>query len=967
MLSLKVLGSFQALLDGAPITGFNSDKTRALLAFLAIESDRTHRRESLAALLWPDVAEVSARQSLSQALSNLRKVLKDADAARPFILADRDSVQFNRDADYTLDVERLKFGTEPDGQYPIPVFRPLLEGFTFPDADGFEEWLTLQREMLQRAALDQLDKAIASALRDGDADWAIEAARRQIEIDPWREESHRYLMLAYARSGQRSAALAQYDKCRQVLRDALGVEPAAETRQLYEQIKTGEMGSVSINTPVPAPPASSRRIHILPRAATVFIGRREELRVLGDLLADPATRLITLLGLGGMGKTRLAIEAAAEAEAHFADGIAFVALAAARDAEQAAQVIAATLKIELDQQAGTASQLARHLAERQLLLVLDNAEQLLDGADFAEFTLALLTAAPRTKLLVTSRQELQLQAETVFRLEGMAGEAQALFLQSARRSRASFRATAQDEQAIARICQLTGGMPLGIELAASWLNVMSPAEIADEIERGVDILAASFRDMPERHHSIMAVFDATWRLLPESEQHVLEALSVFRGGFTRELARQVTSVSLAALSQLVSKSLLRRAESNRYDLHELLRQYARGRLTQRGAETEARRRHALAYLTYVEANERTFYGPQANRFVAELAPEQSNFRTALEWSSDPNGDATMAMRLAAGLVRYYYMLPNWQEGEHWLRVALARVNEVADARLIARSHMGLGMLEHALGRYDAALQQFERALATFEQLNDTWHTAWTLCQMYQCHYAEGRIEPSKALARRSLDLFRALNDEWATAYVTWQLGHVARAQNDYALASALAGESLALFERLNDPGCIVLATNLLGQIATLQGDLPQARAYFANGLRISESAGIAAGIAWTTQELGEVALMQRDGAEAVKLLTMALKRRRDIGDTIAAFECVQGMAIGMAQAGEYVQSARLLGMASVGPRGEGFLMKPWLQPLHDEAMATVTDGLGQAQWSAEWQAGKLMPLDAMTASQPAPA
>ncbi|MGH8631367.1 MAG: ATP-binding protein, partial [Burkholderiales bacterium] len=332
----------------------------------------------------------------------------------------------------------------------------------------------------------------------------------------------------------------------------------------------------------------------LPTPPTPLIGRERELAEMARLLGDPQCRLLTLAGPGGIGKTRLAIEAADHQREAFADGAHFVSLAPIRSAEFIVPAIADAIGFAFYGAEDPKAQLLNYLSGKAPLLVLDNLEHLLEGvALLAE----ILERGPAVKLLATSRERLNLHGEWVLDIQGLpfpdeAGSAEvegysavALFVQTARRAHVDFVLAAEERPAVARICRLVEGMPLGIELAAAWVRTLSCREIAQEIERnladprqGMDFLAASMRDVPERHRSIRAAFDHSWNLLSAEEQQVMRQLSVFRGGFRREAAEQVAGATLPLLSALVDKSLLRRTEAGRFDLHELVRQYAAAQL-----------------------------------------------------------------------------------------------------------------------------------------------------------------------------------------------------------------------------------------------------------------------------------------------------------------------------------------------------------------------------------------------------
>src|SRR5512135_1608227 len=350
----------------------------------------------------------------------------------------------------------------------------------------------------------------------------------------------------------------------------------------------------------------------LPVLPTPLIGRQREVEELRQLLRDPHCRLLTLVGPGGIGKTRLAIETASHVQAAFAEGVYFVPLAPVNSTRLIVPVTADALGFAF-QSASSAepkTQLFNYLKEKQALLVVDNLEHLLAEPGIEVFA-EILARAPHVKLLTTSRESLGLQDEWIFEVQGLPipdtryveGSAQntsvELFLQRARRAHVGFHATPEDYPAIVRICQLMDGMPLGIELAAAWVRTLSCGEVAQEIERGLDFLSVSTRDLPARHRSMRAVLDHSWKLLTEEEKQALARLSVFRGGFRREAAEQVAEATLVVLSTLVTKSLIRRGGDGRYDLHELIRQFAADHFAERSEDeqTAIQACHGSYYLT----------------------------------------------------------------------------------------------------------------------------------------------------------------------------------------------------------------------------------------------------------------------------------------------------------------------------------------------------------------------------------
>jgi predicted ATPase/DNA-binding SARP family transcriptional activator len=583
-LEMSFFGAFQLTSQQQPVTNFRSSNTQGLLVYLALQSGRPHAREVLAALFWPEEPAASARNNLRQSLHQLRKLLGDVERPdHPYLLASRQTVQFRAESDYALDVGQFLNAIEAgDLECAVALYcGELLPGFTC-DSIEFESWLRQEREYLHRLALEAMFELAQDQLAHGHLDQAQMMARRQVSLEPWRERAHRQLMRAYALAGDRASALAQYEACRQQLWHELAAEPVAETTALAEEIRTGRYAPLLSDEPLP-PPKKQR--HNLPASTTPFIGRERDIAQLHALLTGENRRLVTVAGPGGIGKTRLALATARPLLDQFRDGVYFVDLAPLAAPAEVPLAIAAALDYTApDQTRELFPQLLGRLAQAEMLLILDNCEHLRDGAPLVS---DLLQACPQVAILTTSRQRLKLASESVWDVSGldyptrpaasdaMAYSAVQLFVDNARRARAGFELDGETQPAVIHICQLVQGMPLALVLAASWSAVLMPAEIAAELEAGIDLLAADMSDLPPRQRSIEAVFASSWQMMSADEQRVLARISVFRGGFTREAAEQVAGANLNTLLSLADKSMLRReADGGRFVIHELVRQFA---------------------------------------------------------------------------------------------------------------------------------------------------------------------------------------------------------------------------------------------------------------------------------------------------------------------------------------------------------------------------------------------------------
>jgi predicted ATPase/DNA-binding SARP family transcriptional activator len=638
-LRVRVLGATELAVDGRPLVGLASAKATALLVYLAV-TGTAHSRSALAGLLWSDLPEATARANLRLALTKLRRALPAQ------LLVTRQTVALDPARPVWVDaveVERLLAG-KPEGEVLLAPARlcrgEFLAGFEAPGAELFDEWVLGRRAASRADQLALLERAVQDARDRTDTRAGVEVARRMLELEPLHEEAHRALMWFLATGDQRGAALAQFETCRYLLREELGQDPSPATTTLRDQIAhaggfTDLPPGSGAGTTGEGPGAP-----VAPGPLTSLIGREGDLARLHALLDDPACRLVTLVGPGGIGKTRLALEAGATRRGRHRDGVVTVSFAGTSPArpEEAADLVvtnlAAALGVSLAVPRDPRELLADVLAGRELLLVLDNLEQLRDAAGvLAE----LLGRAPGVQVLGTSRRRLGLGVEWLVEVPGLpypppGADAEAagypavqLFEDRARLLRPGFRPAA-DLAAVGRVCRLVAGVPLAIELAARWVRSASPAAIADRLAAGGELLATTAPDVEPRHRSMASVLDWSWELLGDGERQALARLSVMRGGFDLDAAAAVAGAGLPLLAGLVDHSLVEVGEDGRHGMHELLRQYAAQRLAADPAEqAEVRRRHAAHFASLLP-------NPgQALPDAAALDADVENLRAATDW------------------------------------------------------------------------------------------------------------------------------------------------------------------------------------------------------------------------------------------------------------------------------------------------------------------------------------------------
>lgn len=970
-LSLALLGAPTILLDGAEVADFGYAKVRALLIYLAAEPGRAHGREALAELLWPEQPPQVGRASLRQALARLRQALGEPGGGPPLLLVDRDTVRLDPAGDIAVDA--LAFAElVTDGprhghgageacpacvaswERAVAMYRgPFADGAVPRDARGFEEWAALRREWFEARQLATLARLAAHAAARGDHAAALDYARRELAIDPLREAAHRAAMAALAALGDRAAALAQYERCRRTLAEELGVAPDEETERLRQAIRAGEVEPAApppprADEPPPAP---------LPAQPTSFIGRAADLRNLLGLLDDPERRLITLLGPGGVGKTRLAHRLAETAAPHYGHGARWVALAHLRSPDELPDAVARALGCAHDDSGDARARLREHLQPRELLLVLDNFEHVLGGAALLS---ELLAAAPRLTVVVTSRERLQLRAEWVYELDGLGlaaapgapAEAVELLLERARQV-ARIDPLAPDELAAAeRIAALVEGLPLALELAAATRRTRPFAAIAAALERDLDLLRSSLRDLPERHRSVRATFEYSWRLLDAAERAAMARLSLFRGGFSPAAAAAVADADEAALEALADKSMLRRA-GERLDMHELVRRYAAEALAAGDDGPAAEAAHLDWALALAAQAERGMVGPEQELWLARLEAEHANLRAALTRAIEGR-HAAEAQELAASLTRFWWMRGHMAEGRGWLERALALGGDDPGPR--ARALHGAGGLANQLGDLAPARALLEESLALERALGRQAELSRVLNNLALVYLNQGAYEPARALIEEALVIDRGLGDERGVAFSFGTLGEIAYVQGDYQRSAELYAQSLELHRRARDEHSVAVTLVNLGVTLYAQGRLGEARPLLEEGLGRFRALGAAFGEAYCLVRLARIALAAGDQAAALTYGRQAVPMLADLGHLGELGLCLMSLARLALAAGDAARAGRLWGAADGLLAAPGASVTADDRAEYDKLLAEARAAADRPAWEAAWDEGRALSL-----------
>ncbi len=877
-LSFRLLSQADIYHNRRPLSQFRSQKEQALLIYLA-HTGTSHGRDAVAELLWSGRTVQRARSNLRTALTRLRKrvnedllVTRRSLALAPESRQDVDSVNLLTELATVGQLETLDDAEALDNI--LAIYRGhFLAGFDVSDTARFDEWVTTTREYIRGQVIAGYSKLGDFLLARHDADWGIAVARRWLQVDAMDEAAHLLLLRMLVISGREREAVTHYDDCVQTVCRELGVEPSAEVRALIHRIR-------------PQPLAIYRlfpsRQHNLPAPQDQFFGRQVARKELHARLGQPWCRLVTVVGPGGIGKTRLATTVARGCVDRYADGVWLVELANISPddpnvAEAIAVELATAMDLRLKGSEKPAQQVLTYLEHKQVLLLLDNFDHLIE--DGVQLLLEIIQRCESVQLLVTSREPLGVRAEWILKLSGLGypasdadeGPFEAVDLFMARRNQHQWQEMDPGDLVHARrIVRILEGWPLAIELAAGLMPNATLSGIADELSRGFETLTTSLRDVPERHRSLRTVFEASWHSLSLDLQRRLARLSVFHSGFTQDAAQQIAGADATHLEALCTKSLLSYSEATvRYRLHPAVRTFAAARLA---SDDPARQDHARYYLSWLAQYADAFWKDQPRQAIAMIDSDIDNGRAA--WQEGLTARETDLLLAALPALSAYYRLQGLaREGEAIMQATwrAAMAWGPAGAELAIWAGLERARFLNRLGRHRPSIQTLTTTFELVRQQRDRRAEGMAHVHWGEALWRLGEHRAAKAKLHYALEVAHALDDIRLTGWAHHHLGIIDDIQGRYAAAYDHLHRAQAAWQSLDDFRNLSNSLNSMGLVCYHQGDLPTAQEMFEQALALCTWLDDRHLLSLLFNNLGILAIEQGDHAQAQHYLGRGLE------------------------------------------------------------------------------------------------
>jgi DNA-binding SARP family transcriptional activator len=860
-LQIQCFGGFHVNLSDEPITAFNTDKVRALFIYLLVEKGQFFQRSHLAGLLWSDIPEEQALHNLRQAISLLRKATREVDQS--IIYADREMVGLQPKANVKVDVLEFthlikaayRYHKNHNGLGTIDIIalrkaidlyqNPFLDRYRLNVSPLFEEWLLITREKFDTAAMEGLAYLAGYYERRDERTNAIHMLRKIIHIMPWDEKAHYQLIQLLAQDGQWSAAQKQYASLVYYLKNDLNVSPDPQTVVLFDQVRAQSLSSIHSK-------GGTKTLHNLPLMTSNFVGRQKEIANLSELVANPIIRLVNILGLGGIGKTRLALEITFFQYGVFGHGVFMVPLRNAHSFDEFLTAIGQILQIHFTDQYTKEQQVLGYCRQKQLLLLLDNLDELSTNQQVQLFLEAMVKDCQHVMILVTSRQKVKINEETIFALDGLdfqesresvdkaeeLPDAVLLFEQKVQNTQRKFKISLENKALIIKLCRLVEGHPLAIELVAGSISGNVEQRIEETIEQGMSAYVSALANSQQHHQTLAAVFEVSWNRLTLQEKSDLAKLSVLKGGFTDDTVYKIYKIDAHSLSQLIDKSLLRIKVASRYDMHEIVRQFAELKCKQMGSWESAVQIVTDYYLNFLQEQAIFFESGEQSSCLDWIERELNNIKVGWDWVLQTK-QFSLLLEIVDVLYQYFNIRSRFTQGIDWLLVLKTQIEAEPEHQLLyAKVLNRIGSLAYRARKNELAKISLEKCYELLNQLDNDREMALCLVSLgaIELRYKKNY---QKALenATQSMELYQNLQDPSGEAYAAYFKGIILNRMSDYDLAELTLQHSITLARETRNERRMVAPLNVMGDIACIKGQYDKAKLFFEEALEIATHLG----------------------------------------------------------------------------------------------------------------------------------